>query len=129
MGRLARICLAVLLTLTLGFATLWLGRDSVYVREAATDWISVSIGRSLRVGDHSSVLRGSRLMLVATDVVIAQPANFSGPPFLTVDRIELMLDLKQLFTSSVGQVPLVIESLGLERPTIRLQEHASGDVN
>ena len=129
MGRLARICLTVLLTLALGVATLWLGRDSVYVREAATDWISVAIGRSLRVGDHSSVLSGSRLTLVATDVVIAQPANFPGPPFLTADRIELMLDLKQLFTSTVSQVPLVIESLSLERPTIRLQEQASGDVN
>jgi len=105
-----------------GLSWLWVG-DLGVIKPHLERWVTEKTGRELRIG-NLEIDFGGHIVIVATDVTLAN-AEWAGPdPMAEVGRAEIHVDLGSLFSG-----PLLVEYLDVRNVALRLSRPADADPN
>lgn len=121
--RHARIPAAIALVALAAFALLWAGARTPFARGLVAGAITDTIGLPASVGRlHLGFIPSPRLDI--GDLAIAQPPGFGDEPLLEVERIEVVLPWRRLFSATDR-----INALTASNATARLRISADGTSN
>jgi len=120
--RTLLIFLAAIVVIILGlWATLVLYFDEARLKQIATEQVRAQTGRELIINGPLKLDFFPGISLVAEDVELSGPANYSGPDLFKADEFRMSLSLMPLLSGNVET-----GDIGLEQAEVNIHTDLSG---
>lgn len=120
--RALLIFLAAVVVIILGlWATLVLYFDEARLKQIATEQVRAQTGRELEINGPLKLDFFPGVSLVAEDVRLSGPENYTGPDLFTADQFRMSLKLLPLLSGKVET-----GDIGLEQAEVNIHTDASG---
>src|SRR6056297_1481447 len=120
--RTLLIFLAAIVVIVLGlWATLVLYFDEDKLKQIATEQVRAQTGRDLIINGPLKLDFFPGVSLVASDVELSGPADYSGPDLFTADEFRMSLSLMPLLSGDVET-----GDIGLEEAELNIHTDLSG---